>query len=32
MIHIKKQCLGVNKQSDTDLLPKNYLPVINVSK
>jgi len=28
MIHIKRQKQGINKQSDTDLLPDNYLPVI----
>jgi len=28
MIHIKRQGHGINKQSDIDLLPDNYLPVI----
>jgi len=29
MIHVKKQRVGINRQSDTDLLPDNYLPIIN---
>jgi len=28
MIYIKKQIKGLNKQSDTDLLPDTYLPII----
>jgi len=28
MVHIKRQCNGLNKQSDTDLLPEVYLPII----
>jgi len=28
MIHIKRQSCGINKQSDTDLLPEIYFPVI----
>jgi len=28
MIHIKRQGHGINKQSDTDLLLDNYLPII----
>jgi len=28
MVHIKKQSYGLNKQSDTDLLPQVYLPII----
>jgi len=28
MVHIKRQCKGLNKQSDTDLLPDVYLPII----
>jgi len=30
MIHIKGQCCGINKQSDTDLLPEIYFPVIDM--
>jgi len=29
MIHIKKQRCGINKHSDTEFLPENYLPIIN---
>jgi len=29
MIHIKKQKCGINKHSDTEFLPENYLPIIN---
>jgi len=28
MIHIKNQTRGLNKQSDTDLLPEAYFPLI----
>jgi len=28
MVHIKRQCYGLNKQSDTDLLLEVYLPTI----
>ena len=28
MLHIKKQVLGLNKQSDTELLPDAYLPIL----
>jgi len=28
MLHIKKQKLGLNKQSDTDCFPDIYLPII----
>jgi len=28
MVHIKKQQNGLNKQSDTDLLPTSYLPIL----
>jgi len=28
MVHIKKQLQGLNKQSDTDLLPNSYLPIL----
>jgi len=31
MIHIKKQQSGINKQSNTDFLSENYLPLINIS-
>jgi len=30
MIHIKKQKCDINKQSDTDLLPEIYFPVIDM--
>jgi len=30
MVHIKKQAHGINKQSDTDLLPISYLPVLDL--
>jgi len=30
MVHIKKQLHGLNKQSDTDLLPKSYLPILDL--
>jgi len=30
MIHIKRQIYGINKQSDTDLLPEIYFPVIDM--
>jgi len=30
MIYIKKQCKGLNKQSDTDLLPDAYLPILDI--
>jgi len=30
MVHIKKQRHGLNKQSDTDLLPMSYLPILNL--
>jgi len=30
MIHIKRQHKGLNKQSDTDLLPDVYLPIIEI--
>jgi len=28
MVYIKRQCKGLNKQSDTDLLSDAYLPII----
>jgi len=28
MIYIKRQCDNLNKQSDTDLMPDVYLPII----
>jgi len=31
MIHIKKQQSGINKQSDTEFFPRNYLPLLNIS-
>jgi len=30
MVHIKKQVHGINRQSDTDLLPMSYLPVLDL--
>jgi len=30
MIHIKRQSCDINKQSDTDLLPEIYFPVIDM--
>jgi len=30
MVHIKRQSNGLNKQSDTDLLPDAYLPIIDI--
>jgi len=30
MVHIKKQQHGLNKQSDTDLLPMSYIPILDL--
>jgi len=30
MVHIKKQQNGLNKQSDTDLLPTSYIPILDL--
>jgi len=31
MVYIKRQHIGLNKQSDTDLLSDTYLPIIDIS-
>jgi len=30
IVYVKRQCKGLNKQSDTDLLSDAYLPIIDI--